>query len=768
MDDTSDISAFSEAHSENDDLAKVLLKKYSTQQPYEVDPSPLAKPLLVKRLGRFRSRTKVTPQNVTSPNDDTSDDSHVATSKVSYIKQSAKAAATAVVSKVSSVTRSTANTVVGAVKGVSSETTEEEDEEEKLYRVTTAQQLRERVLDDGIELRKLDIKLLHKLMDTNNSTSSGSTEPKSIVSTPNPQILNHEVLSLIARRFQEGSTPGNRPANDTARLALSMEGGGMRGAVSAGMAAAIATLGLTDTFDAIYGSSAGSVIGAYMVSRQMCVDVYVDILPAAKKMFVCVNRMLSALAVNAYDLVISRVRQGSIFTKFSKRLPGARSAPPTPGMNISFVLDGIMHHEHGIRPLDLEKFRVNDKKQPLRVAASYVENGKLKTKCFGTKDFFIEDASGDLGSGVGVLGGVKRADGARQGLYACLEASMSVPGATGPPVDIALGGVGPDGQPEIHPFFDAFCFEPIPYRSAVEEGASHVLVLCSRPEGFQPTTKPGMYESGIAPIYFRSHGQPEVARFFEKGGQQYIYAEDLLTLEEGKEAIDRVGGIHVPPPAILHGVDREGRNQYLASHRDEWNRAHLFPLKVPFGTAELSTLEQDRDKVLQAVREGYAAAFDLLAPAIGLELSLSGLDVAELVFPQKSFVDDILGTQLRVEGDEILDEVFGKVENDTLEDFEKPLRWYSLRRVIRFVRRRRSRRRKSAYGTETDVSSNASVPGASSQADPDTSVQSDESMNQAEKLLHLLPGFKGGRMTHLARSLLEEIRSEASNVMHYR
>jgi hypothetical protein len=31
------------------------------------------------------------------------------------------------------------------------------------------------------------------------------------------------------------------------------------------MAAAIAGLGLTDAFDVIYGSSAGSVIGAYMV-----------------------------------------------------------------------------------------------------------------------------------------------------------------------------------------------------------------------------------------------------------------------------------------------------------------------------------------------------------------------------------------------------------------------------------------------------------------------------------------------------------------------
>ena len=32
-----------------------------------------------------------------------------------------------------------------------------------------------------------------------------------------------------------------------------------------------------------------------MVSRQMCVDVYVDILPAAKKLFVCKRRLISGL-----------------------------------------------------------------------------------------------------------------------------------------------------------------------------------------------------------------------------------------------------------------------------------------------------------------------------------------------------------------------------------------------------------------------------------------------------------------------------------------
>ncbi|CAN0145432.1 unnamed protein product [Ectocarpus sp. 8 AP-2014] len=44
----------------------------------------------------------------------------------------------------------------------------------------------------------------------------------------------------------------------------------MRGCVSAGMIAAVSTLGLMDTFDAVYGSSAGSLVGAYAIAGQVC------------------------------------------------------------------------------------------------------------------------------------------------------------------------------------------------------------------------------------------------------------------------------------------------------------------------------------------------------------------------------------------------------------------------------------------------------------------------------------------------------------------
>jgi predicted patatin/cPLA2 family phospholipase len=74
----------------------------------------------------------------------------------------------------------------------------------------------------------------------------------------------HEVLRLIQERVRSGSRPGHR--DDPYRIALSIEGGGMRGTVSAGMALALHELGLVPAFDAVYGSSAGAITGAWLLS----------------------------------------------------------------------------------------------------------------------------------------------------------------------------------------------------------------------------------------------------------------------------------------------------------------------------------------------------------------------------------------------------------------------------------------------------------------------------------------------------------------------
>lgn len=74
------------------------------------------------------------------------------------------------------------------------------------------------------------------------------------------------VSELIRHRESTNSTPSAR--DDDAKLGLIIEGGGMRGVVSAGMVAALETLGLLRCFDAVYGSSAGAINGAYFIAGQ--------------------------------------------------------------------------------------------------------------------------------------------------------------------------------------------------------------------------------------------------------------------------------------------------------------------------------------------------------------------------------------------------------------------------------------------------------------------------------------------------------------------
>ena len=499
-------------------------------------------------------------------------------------------------------------------------------------------------------------------------------------------LQNHAVLQIIKERFDSESKPGSR--SDNATVALAIEGGGMRGCVAAGMAAAIASLGLCDTIDKVYGSSAGSVVGSYLVSRQMCVDVYVDILPAAKRLFVCKRRIVRGIAQSLVEVLRKALRLDS------------RAEPTTvrrqvPGMNISFVLDSIMGEAHGVRPLDLEKFKKNNAHQQLRIVSSSIdEKGQLFSRCFGTEDFFGESAA-------------RRADGNREGLFACLEASMTVPAATGPPVDI----LRPIIQPSLHdkqksqPFFDAFCFEPLPYRSAVEEGATHVMVLASRPLGFQPLTQPGVYERTLSPIYFYSHAQPKVARYFERGGQQYVYAEDILLLSDAKKKLN--DPVLVPPPKILYGIDDEDKEfvkTTIVNREETWKRAHILPVQVPPEQAELGTLEQDKDAVLEAVRGGFSAAFDILAPIVGLE-EISGKDASRLVFPD---FDD-------------------KPGNDLIEDLDK------------FI-----------------LKTKVNVPGDSIVEENLAKEPKNElplSSSSGHTLLSALPGFQGGKLYHLSRGL---------------
>ena len=617
--------------------------------------------------------------------------------------------------------------------------------------VTDVEGLREAVLDRGVRLRDVELRVPEPRAVTDSefgekgggqkdaNYDSSSDRPSSA-----PPPFDHEVLHLIARRARDGSKPGSRPADDRSRLALSIEGGGMRGAVSAGMASAVACLGLCDSFDAVYGSSAGSIVGAYMISRQMHIDVYTQVLTAAKKRFVCVNRLAASVVRALTDAIVLRNPSGGTTVD--------------PGMNISFVLDDIMSPDTGVRPLDLDSFRVNDAVQPLRVVSSSYQDGRLETVVFGSEDgdFFdkVDGATGAVTCGAteGVSSGSKKP---RRGLFACLQAGMTVPAAAGAPVDLIRSR---EGGSMVSQYFDAFCFEPIPYRSAVAEGATHVLALRSRPDGFRLKTVPTVYETVMTPLYFEGSGMPEMADFFREGGQQYIYAEDLLTLDEGREDTTKEG-VAVPPPRVLYGIDKDDADVSRNVDRSTWERAHLLPIAPSRGTPELSVLSTERDEVLRAVRDGFAAAFDLLAPAAGVEFRgegdchLTGARVAELVFPDLG--ENMMGYGGGYDGNNdgktaIPEGVSEMVPGDRIDLGGKE-------HVASGWIRPRGRARK--LHTNAAASREVQVEGKEDDLTEILSSKTEEatcelcSKRDAATLLSRLPGIRGGKLRKLAEGL---------------
>ena len=74
-----------------------------------------------------------------------------------------------------------------------------------------------------------------------------------------PEETTSAVLQVILERVAAGSRPGAR--DDDHVVCLAVEGGGMRGAVSAGMCVVLEAAGAVGAFDRIYGVSAGALNG---------------------------------------------------------------------------------------------------------------------------------------------------------------------------------------------------------------------------------------------------------------------------------------------------------------------------------------------------------------------------------------------------------------------------------------------------------------------------------------------------------------------------
>jgi hypothetical protein len=369
-------------------------------------------------------------------------------------------------------------------------------------------------------------------------------------------------------------------------------------------------------------------------------------------------------------------------------------------------------------------------------------------------------------------------DEGKKGIFPCLEASMLVPGVAGPPIQLIRSMnrqfVEQRGRfarfwtkqelnrrkvSNSHMCFDAFCYEPIPYRSAVEKAnATHLLVLRSRPDGCVVESRQHMYERVVGPIYFRKHGLNQVAKLFSRGGSQYRYIEDILTLDAGLSHGIAIGrdntsvsadknarGVHVPPTKLYFGTDNADSFQST----DDWQRAHLLPITLPFGTPELPALCQDKDDVLRAVRNGYAAAFDVLAPIAGLPFdskTISGEKVAKMLFPDGDDDVAILNKPIKIKPSYI-----GEGDEET-----------KRRSFAAWVTRKREAKRKDKdeIATHPDGLLARRVQLKSSSFHETDQYVRDGSNTleyiEIEALLAALPGFRGGRLDHIAENLLDE------------
>src|SRR3954452_11240380 len=207
--------------------------------------------------------------------------------------------------------------------------------------------------------------------------------------------MPHPVLDAL-----HGRSPGSR-------LALVIEGGGMRGAVSGGMALALDELGLAHSFDAAYGSSAGTLNAMWLGTGPLGDGIPTWVAPRLVGALISRRRALrGGRVVDVETLVEERYEQLS---------PGLFAA----------VLAGRTE----LHPIATDV----DTAQPVDLHDEIVDARSLRL---------------------------------------ALQASAALPLLAGPPIAL-------DGRRLI----DAGLSAAIPFRAALADGGTHLLVLRSRKAG---------------------------------------------------------------------------------------------------------------------------------------------------------------------------------------------------------------------------------------------------------------------------------------------
>jgi predicted acylesterase/phospholipase RssA len=381
-----------------------------------------------------------------------------------------------------------------------------------------------------------------------------------IIGSPDHPDYVHPVAKLLHERKQNNSkcTEGSRP--DGCKIALVVEGGGMRGCVSAGMVCALHHLGMRDAVDVVYGSSAGSIVGAYFITGQVPwfgPELYYDKLTTAGKEFIDTKRLLRSLG---FGLVDPRLLKDVL----------TRPNNGKPVLSLPFLLKKTMQET---KPLNWDKLIERQKVQPLKVIASGLKSEEAVVMDMENGHF---ESLKELGES--------------------MHASCLLPGLAGPAMNMKVRNRGSDkpkfvlrnnlNDPDYEPMGDALIYGPMAYDIAHKEGATHIIVIRSRPDGTDVTGKGGVLERLIFRRFFmRKNKLPGVFKRMSQHLHKKLYAKNVLELNEAAHS------------------DRDYRDT---------SQPHRLALALPPGSEEVGKLEIGREAIFAGVRRGFARTYDAL------------------------------------------------------------------------------------------------------------------------------------------------------------
>lgn len=157
------------------------------------------------------------------------------------------------------------------------------------------------------------------------------------------------------------------------------------------------------------------------------------------------------------------------------------------------------------------------------------------------------------------------------------------------------------------PLSDALIFEPLPYRSALKENCTHVIVLRSRADDVSVTVKMSKIERMIMDRFFgRKLKLPRIQNWMRNQFHKLIYAEDILRLNEDNRNYGSLDSVDGPK---------------------------LFGVALPAGNVEVKRMETSRKVIFDNVKAGFAAAYDSLVDDPSLRGQ--GAAIADTIWPEE-------------------------------------------------------------------------------------------------------------------------------------